>query len=207
MARVVFATSGTYSWSLVTQIYSITVSQVMVATVTFSKWWLQLYQQDPLVNVFPTEKNESFASYSFSYAPIIEDLLIPNWKSTFENNCITFLQKPLTLGDYHNTHFKRYKLLVHCFLATYCNINSKYSSAFSLCFPLHYIYSLFLLNFFFLLFHYYLFIFIKLACLFHVLLYSYLMGVDAIDQTIWPEVLGMTNCSIAWRQRLFPAPN
>jgi hypothetical protein len=27
--------------------------------------------------------------------------------------------------------------------------------------------------------------------------YSYLMGVDAIDQTICPEVLGMTKCSIA----------
>ena len=29
------------------------------------------------------------------------------------------------------------------------------------------------------------------------ILYSYLMGVDAIDQTICPEVLGMTKCSIA----------
>ena len=28
-------------------------------------------------------------------------------------------------------------------------------------------------------------------------LYSYLMGMDAIDQTICPEVLGMTKCSIA----------
>ena len=28
-------------------------------------------------------------------------------------------------------------------------------------------------------------------------LYSYLMGVDAIDETICPEVLGMTKCSIA----------
>jgi hypothetical protein len=27
--------------------------------------------------------------------------------------------------------------------------------------------------------------------------YSYLMGVDAIDQSICPEVLGMTKCSIA----------
>ena len=45
------------------------------------------------------------------------------------------------------------------------------------------------------------------------ILYSYLMGVDAIDQTICPEVLGMTKCSIAWGQRpnaiehlVFPAP-
>ena len=29
------------------------------------------------------------------------------------------------------------------------------------------------------------------------ILYSYLMGVDAIDQTICPEVRGMTKCSIA----------
>jgi hypothetical protein len=29
------------------------------------------------------------------------------------------------------------------------------------------------------------------------ILYSYLMGVDAIDQTICPEVLGMTKCCIA----------
>jgi hypothetical protein len=28
-------------------------------------------------------------------------------------------------------------------------------------------------------------------------IYIYLMGVDAIDQTICPEVLGMTKCSIA----------
>jgi hypothetical protein len=27
------------------------------------------------------------------------------------------------------------------------------------------------------------------------------MGVDAIDQTICPEVQGMTKCSIAWGQR------
>jgi hypothetical protein len=31
----------------------------------------------------------------------------------------------------------------------------------------------------------------------HAPVYSYLMGVDAIDQTICPEVLGMTKCSIA----------
>ena len=30
-----------------------------------------------------------------------------------------------------------------------------------------------------------------------IILYSYLMGVDAIDQTICPGVLGMTKCSIA----------
>jgi hypothetical protein len=29
------------------------------------------------------------------------------------------------------------------------------------------------------------------------IIYSYLMGVDAIDQSICPEVLGMTKCSIA----------
>jgi hypothetical protein len=33
------------------------------------------------------------------------------------------------------------------------------------------------------------------------ILYSYLMGVDAINQTIRPEMLGMTKCSIAWSQR------
>ena len=27
------------------------------------------------------------------------------------------------------------------------------------------------------------------------------MGVDAIDQSICPEVLGMTKCSIAWGQQ------
>ena len=32
----------------------------------------------------------------------------------------------------------------------------------------------------------------------HPILYSYLMGVDAIDQTIYPSVLGMTKCSIAF---------
>jgi hypothetical protein len=34
------------------------------------------------------------------------------------------------------------------------------------------------------------------------IVYSYLMSVDAIDQTICPEVLGMTNCSIACGQYL-----
>ena len=29
--------------------YSIAVNQIMVATVAFSKWWLQLYQEEPLV--------------------------------------------------------------------------------------------------------------------------------------------------------------
>jgi hypothetical protein len=29
--------------------YSITDNQVIVATVKFSKWWLQLYQEEPLV--------------------------------------------------------------------------------------------------------------------------------------------------------------
>jgi hypothetical protein len=29
------------------------------------------------------------------------------------------------------------------------------------------------------------------------------MGVDAIDQTIYPEVLGMTKCYIAWGQQLY----
>ena len=29
--------------------YSVTVNQVMVATVKFWKWWLQLYQQEPLI--------------------------------------------------------------------------------------------------------------------------------------------------------------
>jgi hypothetical protein len=37
-----------------------------------------LYQMEPLVNVFPTEKNEILASYSFSCVPLIKDLLIPN---------------------------------------------------------------------------------------------------------------------------------
>jgi hypothetical protein len=35
------------------------------------------------------------------------------------------------------------------------------------------------------------------------IVYSYLMGVDAIDQSICPLVLGMTKCSIARGQR-FP---
>jgi hypothetical protein len=36
----------------------------MVATGKFSKLWLPLYQMDPFVNVFPTEKTKT--SYSFS---------------------------------------------------------------------------------------------------------------------------------------------
>jgi hypothetical protein len=40
----VFTTSGTYRWSFLHR-YSIAVKHVMVATVTFSKWWL--YQTLP----------------------------------------------------------------------------------------------------------------------------------------------------------------
>jgi hypothetical protein len=39
--------------------------------------------------------------------------------------------------------------------------------------------------------------FCNVDCFSHGILYSYLMGVDAIDQTIYPSVLGMTKCSIA----------
>jgi hypothetical protein len=46
--REVFTTSGTYRGHLWHR-YSITVNQVMVATIKFSKWWLQLYQKEPLV--------------------------------------------------------------------------------------------------------------------------------------------------------------
>jgi hypothetical protein len=46
--REVFATSGTYPWSFVTQIF-ITVNQVMVTTVKLLKWWLQLNQEEPLI--------------------------------------------------------------------------------------------------------------------------------------------------------------
>jgi ribosomal protein L32 len=46
--REVFTTSGTYPGHLWHR-YSITVNQVMVATVKFSKWWLQLYQKEHLV--------------------------------------------------------------------------------------------------------------------------------------------------------------
>jgi hypothetical protein len=35
------------------------------------------------------------------------------------------------------------------------------------------------------------------VCIDIYILYSYLMGVDAIDQTVYPSVLGMTKCSIA----------
>jgi hypothetical protein len=45
--REVLTISGTNKWSLWHR-YCITVNQVMVATVTFSKWWLHLYQTEPL---------------------------------------------------------------------------------------------------------------------------------------------------------------
>jgi hypothetical protein len=45
--RKVLTISGTNKWSL-WHIYYITVNQVMVPTVIFSKWWLHLYQKEPL---------------------------------------------------------------------------------------------------------------------------------------------------------------
>jgi hypothetical protein len=45
--REVLTISGTNKWSL-WHIYYITVNQVMVTTVIFSKWWLRLYQKEPL---------------------------------------------------------------------------------------------------------------------------------------------------------------
>jgi hypothetical protein len=38
----VLTTSGTYPWSFVTQIYTITVNQFIVVTVKLPKWWIQL---------------------------------------------------------------------------------------------------------------------------------------------------------------------
>jgi hypothetical protein len=43
----VLPTNGTYRWSLWHR-YCITVNHVVVATVTFSKWWLQFYQRELL---------------------------------------------------------------------------------------------------------------------------------------------------------------
>jgi len=45
--REVFMTNGTYRWSLWHR-YAITVNQVIVETATLSKWWLHLYQKEPL---------------------------------------------------------------------------------------------------------------------------------------------------------------
>ena len=45
--REVLTISGTNNWSLWHRYY-ITVNQVMVATVTFSKWWFHVYQKEPL---------------------------------------------------------------------------------------------------------------------------------------------------------------
>ena len=43
--REVFTTSGTYPWSFVTQI----VHNGQPSHAQFSKWWLELYQKEPLV--------------------------------------------------------------------------------------------------------------------------------------------------------------
>jgi hypothetical protein len=45
--REVLTIIGSNKWSL-WHIYYITVNQVMVPTVIFSKWWLHLYQKEPL---------------------------------------------------------------------------------------------------------------------------------------------------------------
>ena len=46
----VLSISGIY-WLSLWHRYTITVNQVMVVTVTFSKWWLHLYQKEPLISV------------------------------------------------------------------------------------------------------------------------------------------------------------
>jgi hypothetical protein len=46
--REVFTTSGTYPWSFVTQLFH-NGQPSQVVTVKLSKWWLQLYQKEPLV--------------------------------------------------------------------------------------------------------------------------------------------------------------
>jgi short subunit dehydrogenase-like uncharacterized protein len=53
--REVFMTSGTYRGHLWHR-YSIAVNQVMLATVKFSKWWLQLYQKESMVQLLPCIK-------------------------------------------------------------------------------------------------------------------------------------------------------
>ena len=50
--REVLATSGTYPGHFWHR-YSVAVNQVMVATVTLAKWWLQLYQKESLVQWLP----------------------------------------------------------------------------------------------------------------------------------------------------------
>jgi hypothetical protein len=46
----VLSISGIYWWSLWHR-YTISVNQVMLVTVTFSKWWLHLYQKEPLISL------------------------------------------------------------------------------------------------------------------------------------------------------------
>jgi hypothetical protein len=50
MDRAVLTISGTYRWSL-WHWYFITVNQVMVVNITFSEWWLHLYQKEPLISL------------------------------------------------------------------------------------------------------------------------------------------------------------
>jgi hypothetical protein len=63
--KEVFTTSGTYRWSFFHR-YSITVNQVMVVTVTCSKWWL--YQTLP--------KGTLGSVSSLLAASFIEDIII-----------------------------------------------------------------------------------------------------------------------------------
>jgi len=37
---IVITTNATYPWSFVRQRYSVTVNQVIMATIKLSKWWL-----------------------------------------------------------------------------------------------------------------------------------------------------------------------
>ena len=55
--REVFAPSGTYChlWHR----YIVTVYQVMLATITLLKWWLQLTQYEPLVQYLPCKQQPS----------------------------------------------------------------------------------------------------------------------------------------------------
>jgi hypothetical protein len=55
-------TNGTYSWSFVRHRYSVTVNRVMVASVQFSKWWLQLDHGSE--TAYPSEAPELTCGFS-----------------------------------------------------------------------------------------------------------------------------------------------
>jgi hypothetical protein len=89
--------------------YSITGNQVMVATVKFSKWWLQLYQK---INMY-------LAIFIIKQMLFIINIVLTY--VMFGRNCELYVHSTRILSPYKHKHFVYVTIVSFC--QFYCNVN------------------------------------------------------------------------------------